>query len=83
MNILVHDHAKHRMEERGTNEPEVFETVETGERFPVKFGRVGFRKNFRYDELWKGKRYSTKQVEVYAVEENGGWMVITVLTKYF
>jgi len=28
-------------------------------------------------------RYSTKQVEAYAVEEGGGWLVITVLVKYF
>jgi len=31
---------------------------------------------------WRGRRYSTKQVEVYAVDENG-WLVITVVVKYF
>ena len=30
----------------------------------------------------RGRRYATKQVEAFAVEENG-WFVITVIVKYF
>jgi len=57
--------------------------VEGGERFPAKFGRTGFRRNFPFGGTWRGKVYPTKQVEVYAVWEDDGWLVITVLVKYF
>jgi hypothetical protein len=32
---------------------------------------------------WLGRKYFTKQVEAYAVEEGEGWLVITLLVKYF
>ena len=53
-----------------------------GERFEAKFGRIGFRRNFAFDGEWTGKRYGAKQVEAYAVEEEG-WLVITVIVKFF
>ena len=54
-----------------------------GERFEAKFGRTGFRRNFSYGNAWRGRRFETKQVEAYAVGENGEWPVITFVTKYF
>ncbi len=51
--------------------------------FPANFGRVGFRRNFRFNGMWRGKRYATKQVEAYAVEKADHWLVVTVITKYF
>ncbi len=48
-----------------------------------KFGRVGFRRNFRFNGMWRRKRYATKQVEAYAVEKADHWLVVTVITKYF
>ena len=81
--VRIHPHARERMEERGATEEEVIETVRKGERFPVKFGRTGFRRNFPFDTLWRGKHYHTKQVEVYAVEEEDKIVVITVIVKYF
>jgi hypothetical protein len=70
------------MQERGATEAEVLATVSKGERFPARFGRTGFRRNFRFDGEWHGRPYATKQVEAYAVAENG-WLVITVVVKYF
>jgi hypothetical protein len=58
-------------------------TVESGERFEAKHGRVGFRRNFAYDGDWRGKRYATKQVEAFAVWEDERWLVISVLVKFF
>jgi hypothetical protein len=69
--------------ERGATEAEVFGTIEQGERFAAKFGRSGFRRNFAFGGTWRGKRYTAKQVEAYAVEEGAGWLVITVIVKYF
>ncbi len=70
------------MAERGTTEAEVVATVEEGERFVAKFGRTGFRRNFGVAGEWLGRRYTTKQVEAYAVEEEG-WLVLTVIVKYY
>jgi hypothetical protein len=71
------------MAERGATEEEVEATVEQGEQFPARFGRTGFRRNFPFDGEWRGRHYSTKQVEAYAVREGGDWLVITVVTRYF
>ncbi len=83
MNIRLHPHARDRLAERGATEPEVSATIETGERFPAKFGRTGFRRNFTFGGEWLGRRYATMQVEAYAVVEQGEWLVITVVVKFF
>lgn len=84
MIIRFHPHALERIKERGATEDEVRATVESGEMFPAKFGRAGFRRNFSFDGAWRGRSYSTKQIEVFAVEENPqDWLVITVITRYF
>lgn len=78
----LHPHAHGRLAERGATEAEVIATVEAGECFPAKFGRTGFRRNFTFDGTWRGRQYATKQIEAYAVEEDG-WLVISFLVKYF
>jgi hypothetical protein len=83
MNIRFHRHARERMAERGATEDEVASAIDDGERFEAKFNRVGFRRNFSLVEEWRGKKYNTKQVEVYAVPEDSDWLVITVITRYF
>jgi len=82
LEIRLHPHARVRLEERGASEEDVKLTVKSGERFGAKYGRIGFRRNFPYNQDWAGRRYATKQVEAYAVEENG-WLVITVVVKFF
>ncbi len=57
--------------------------IEQGERFPAKYGRVGFRGNNAFNGEWNGRYYSTKQIEAYAVDESGDWLVITVIVKFF
>lgn len=83
MPVSFHPHALERMDERGATVTEVQETIGTGEEFPAKFGRTGFRRNFRFDGKWRGKHYNTKQVEVYAVPEGSDWLVITIITRFF
>ena len=70
------------MTERGATEAEVVATVEEGEQFPAKFGRTGFRRNFPFGGTWRGRQYATKQVEAFAAAENG-WLVITVVVRYY
>jgi hypothetical protein len=82
MSVRIHPHARQRMAERGATELEVVSAVEHGEQFPAKFGRTGFRRNFVFDTQWKGRHYHTKQIEAFAVKERG-WLVITVIVRYF
>ncbi len=82
MNVRLHPHARTRLDERGATEAEVIETVLKGERFPAKYGRTGFRRNFHFDNVWRELHYSTKQVEAFGIEEDG-WLVITVIVRYY
>ena len=82
-NINFHPHALDKMAERGATKEEVQTTIEHGERFIAKLGRTGFRRNFSFEGVWRGKLYNIKQVEAYAVVENADWLVITVITRYF
>jgi len=82
MQVRLHPHARDRLGERGATEDEVIATVLEGERFPAKCGRTGFRRNFAVGGEWMGRRYAAKQIEAYAVEENG-WLVLTVIVKFF
>src|SRR5689334_3360717 len=83
MEVRLHPHALEQLQERGATGAEVRATVKQGEQFPGKFGRTGFRHNFQFDSTWRGHHYHTKQVEAYAVQESGYWLVITVITRYF
>lgn len=82
MDVRLHSHARERAAERGATEAEVIATVRSGERFPAKYGRTGFRRNFAFNAEWMGRWYRTKQLEALAVEGDG-WLVISVLVKYF
>jgi hypothetical protein len=81
--VRLHPHAAARIAERGATPDEVDATVTDGERFSARFGRTGFRRNFTFGGIWRGRRYRTKQIEAFAIEEGGDWLVITVLVKYF
>ena len=83
MTVKFHSHALLRLLERGTTEAEITATVMDGEKFPAKFNRIGFRRNFRYENEWQNRWYENKQLEVYAVEEKDSFLVIAVIVKYF
>ncbi len=81
--VRLHLHAQERLFERGATESEIIATVENGEIFPAKYGRTGFRRNFPFNGIWRGKYYSTKQIEAYSVKEGDNWLVISFVTRYF
>lgn len=83
MAVKIHPHARERMKERGATNEEVVKTLESGEEFPAKFGRIGLRRNFDFNNVWRGRNYKTKQLEVYAVREGKDFVVISVIVKYF
>lgn len=84
MEIEFHPHAQERILERGTTVQEVKETIEQGERFPAKQGRIGFRRNFSFGKMWRKAVYENKQVEAIVVEETPShYLVITVMVRFF
>ena len=74
MKVRFHPHALQRLKERGVTMPEAKQTVLEGEKFPAKYGRVGFRHNFSFNEKWAGKFYRNKQVEAFVVLESDCWL---------
>ena len=68
MHVELHPHASERLGERGATQAEVIDTVLHGEHFPAKFNRMGFRKVFAYNAVWRGRMYLHKEVEAIAVE---------------
>jgi hypothetical protein len=83
MAVRLHPYVKAHAVERGVTDAEVIAIVEGGDPFPAKYGRAGLRRNFPFNGEWGGKHYLVKQVEAYAVKEAGGWMVVTVIARYF
>jgi hypothetical protein len=81
--IKIHPHALQRSKERGVSKNEIINTVNTGESFPAKYGRIGFRKNYVLNDVWEDNYYSNKQIEVYTVKDGNDYLVITVIVKYF
>lgn len=80
--IEFSQHALDQLADRGTTQREVEETIQTGEPVPVKKGRCGYRKNFRYEAVWKGRYYETKQVLAVVAEESQRLIVVTVYVFY-
>ena len=83
MNVRLHAHAPEPVLERGAAEAEVVASVAGGETFPAKYGRFGFRRNFRFQGQRRGKSYTIKQIEAYAVREGEDWLVVSVVVEFF
>ena len=81
--IEFSQHALDQLPDRGASQKEVEETIRMGEPVPAKKGRRGFRKNFPYNSVWKGRHYETKQVIPIVVEEANRLVVVTVYVFYF
>jgi hypothetical protein len=83
MTIRIHPHAAQRIRERGATVHCVRETVLTGNRSAAKFGRTRFRRVFPFGKDWNGNHYANQQIEAFAAIIPDGWLVVTVIVKYF
>ena len=81
--IVFSCHAREKMLDRGASQKQVKAAIRSGSSEPARKGRLMFRKNFAYNELWRGKRYAVKQVAPIVVEENDRFVVVTVFVSYF
>ncbi|MDI6792295.1 MAG: DUF4258 domain-containing protein [bacterium] len=80
MEIQIDPHTLERAEERGTNEEEIKDVIETGFPTFAKYGRIGKAKVYRFGQKRHGKYYEQKRVEVIYIEED---KIITVTVYVF
>jgi hypothetical protein len=81
MKIQIDSHTLERAEERGTNEEEIKDVIETGFTITGKYGRAGKAKIYEFGQNRHGKYYEQKRVEViYLIEDN---TIITVTVYVF
>lgn len=72
-----------RMRERGATASQVKQTVLKGRVSAAKFARTRFRHVLDFNRKWNGIFYAKRQIDSFAVRIDGGWLVITVIIKYF
>lgn len=81
MEIRIAPHTLERAEERGTDESEIKDVINTGSEIPAKYGRIAKAKNYKFKKKRHDKYYEQKRVEVvYMVEKN---TIITVTVYVF
>ena len=80
--IVITDHARVRMKERGALEENVLAAVRFGEREPARDGRILCRLTLEFNQEWDGKYYGAQQVAPIVVEDEDEIVVVTVLTFY-
>jgi hypothetical protein len=76
-------HAREKMLDRGATEGEVMTAIRSGSPEPARKGRLMFRKNFPFNDQWRGKRYAVRQVAPVVTEEADRLVVVTVFVFYF
>ncbi len=82
MDIQIDPHALERAEERGTNEEEIRDVVNTGAPIQAKYDRVGKAKVFDFNKKRHGKFYKQKRVEVFYTIEDSVVVTVTVYVFY-
>jgi hypothetical protein len=81
MDVLIDPHTLERAEERGTDENEIIDVIDTGFSIPAKYDRLGKAKIYSFQKQRHGKFYNQKRVEIfYTIVEN---RVITVTVYVF
>jgi hypothetical protein len=81
--IRLSQHAKKQCFERGANESEVIQAIQTGICKSAKKGRYRYETTFQYNAQWQGRFYALKKVTPIVIETDTELIVITVYTFYF
>lgn len=82
MNIQIDTHTLERAEERGTNENEIRDVIQTGFNITDKYGRMGKAKIYKVNENRLNKYYEEKRVEVFYTVERDIIITVTVYVFY-
>lgn len=82
MKIQIDLHTLERAEERGTNEDEIKDVINTGFFIPAKYGRMGKAKVYEFKQSRLNKYYEQKRVEVFYTIEGNEIITVTVYVFY-
>ena len=83
LSVEISPHARQQMQERGVERAEVIAAIREGQVEPARKSRVMYRKNFQFDDVWRGRRYRIKQVAPVVAEQSDRLVVVTVYAFYF
>jgi len=82
MEIQIDPHSLERAQERGTDEEEIRDVINTGFSIPAKYGRMGKAKIYDFNQKRHGKFYEQKRVEVFCTIEGDIMITVTVYVFY-
>jgi hypothetical protein len=82
MEIHIDLHTLERAEERGTNEEEIKDVIQTGFSIFAKYGRIGKAKVYEFKQNRLNRYFEQKRVEVFYTIEGDRIVTITVYVFY-
>ena len=82
MEIQIDQHTLDRAEERGTNENEIIDVINTGFSISAKYGRIGKAKIYNFKQRRNRKYYEQRRVEVFYIIEKDAIITVTVYVFY-
>lgn len=82
MEVQIDPHTLERAQERGTDENEIRDVVQTGFTIPARYGRIGKAKVYNYRQTRLNKFYEQKRVEVFYTIEGDRIITVTVYVFY-
>lgn len=82
MEIQIAPHTLKRAEERGTDQEEIRDVIESGETILARHGRLGRAKVYSFEQERQGRYYAQKRVEVIYTIEDDTVVTVTVYVFY-
>ncbi|MBE0415039.1 MAG: DUF4258 domain-containing protein [Dehalococcoidia bacterium] len=82
MKVIIIDHARERIQERGATEEEVRETLSKGKELKAAGKRTVKEMVFPFNARWQGRFYPRKKLRVIYAEQGDDLVVITVYTYF-
>ena len=82
MEIRIDPHRLERAEERGTNEEEIKEVINSGISIPARYGREGRAKSYEFKQERHERYYEQKRVEVFYAVERDATVTVTAYVFY-
>lgn len=82
MEIQIDQHTLERAEERGTNENEIIDVINTGFSISAKYRRIGKAKIYNFKQRRNRKYYEQRRVEVFYIIEKEVIITVTVYVFY-
>ena len=82
MAVVIIDHARRRMPERGVSEDDIKKVLARGRPAEARGGRQALELVIPYNSYWQGRFYEQKKVKIVYVEEGADRVVITIYAYY-